>query len=300
MVAKLPHRAPLPHKKGRMAEQQYFDRDSLDTPGVQDNMKPYKKKTVTMLMRVDGPFTVKTREGEVTSPDGWLAIDSKGWPYPVAADEFDSIYVPADEEVAPGEEESNNSTEDQTMDTQELNLRRKAASLELEGYEKLAEAQRIMDACNCGQAGACEAAMTTPPAIGMGAPQTVATEAVLPPQGLTVGAEPTTVTLVMAPQEKLASLQILNKVAQELFDHKDPEIRKLASEVDKIAEDLDKTAHVYESDTTDPELELHSAFKGGVDKHDKDETFMNEFKTDIHHEVAQAIKDKRVYQSVKD
>jgi len=39
-----------------------------------------------------GPFEVETREGTLTCEDGWLAIDSDGYPYPIAADEFNKIY----------------------------------------------------------------------------------------------------------------------------------------------------------------------------------------------------------------
>ena len=52
----------------------------------------YIKKEPVLATRIRGPFTVKTREGEVTTPDGWLAIDHHGWPYPIADNEFKAIY----------------------------------------------------------------------------------------------------------------------------------------------------------------------------------------------------------------
>jgi hypothetical protein len=52
----------------------------------------YRKATLTRATRVRGPFTVETREGLLTCPDGYLAIDAHGWPYPIAADEFRRIY----------------------------------------------------------------------------------------------------------------------------------------------------------------------------------------------------------------
>jgi hypothetical protein len=52
----------------------------------------YRKTTVTRALRMDGPFTVETREGTVTCRDGYLAVDAGGWPYPIAADEFEAIY----------------------------------------------------------------------------------------------------------------------------------------------------------------------------------------------------------------
>lgn len=53
----------------------------------------FAKRTTTPAIRIDGPFSVKTREGTITCEDGWLAVDSGGWPYPIAADEFDRIYA---------------------------------------------------------------------------------------------------------------------------------------------------------------------------------------------------------------
>lgn len=238
--------------------------------------KGYRKKTVTKIARIDGPFEVETREGSVYCPDGYLAIDSKGYPYPVAADEFEAIYEPE------------NQNEDSSMNQQEILLRKQAAALELEAYAKLEEAMKAREAC-----GNCDAAMMAGgPSVG---PATIVSpEATLPEQHV----QPV-VTLVMASTEKRASLEILNKVASELFNSGDAEMKKLAQEVDNIAESLDKCAFVYESDTKDPELEMHTCFKGGVDDHDKDEPYMSEFKTDVSHEVAQAIKDKRVYAPIK-
>ena len=58
------------------------------------DFKEYKKKTVTKLARVDGPFQVETREGLLSCPDGYLALDTQGWPYPIAKDEAERIYEP--------------------------------------------------------------------------------------------------------------------------------------------------------------------------------------------------------------
>lgn len=52
----------------------------------------YRKKSLTKAMRMEGPFIVQTREGELTCSNGWLAVDAHGWPYPIAADEFEKIY----------------------------------------------------------------------------------------------------------------------------------------------------------------------------------------------------------------
>ncbi len=53
----------------------------------------YLKKTATPMVRMTGPFEVQTREGIITCEDGFLACDSGGWPYPIAADEHARIYV---------------------------------------------------------------------------------------------------------------------------------------------------------------------------------------------------------------
>jgi hypothetical protein len=56
----------------------------------------YRKITTTKMLRMPGPFRVQTREGIIECPDGFLAIDSGGWPYPIAADEHARIYELAD------------------------------------------------------------------------------------------------------------------------------------------------------------------------------------------------------------
>lgn len=56
------------------------------------DFKSYRKHAVTKATRIDGPFTVDTSEGPLTCKDGYLCIDARGYPYPVAADEFVLIY----------------------------------------------------------------------------------------------------------------------------------------------------------------------------------------------------------------
>lgn len=55
----------------------------------------YQKQVPTKAYRMKGPFTVETSEGPLTCADGYLCLDARGYPYPVAADEFDLIYGPA-------------------------------------------------------------------------------------------------------------------------------------------------------------------------------------------------------------
>lgn len=52
----------------------------------------FRKKVTTRMVRIDGPFTVETSEGPLRCADGWLAMDARGYPYPIAADEQALIY----------------------------------------------------------------------------------------------------------------------------------------------------------------------------------------------------------------
>jgi hypothetical protein len=68
-----------------------FTRDNVaDVPA--ENWRTYRKVPTTGAVRVVGAFEVETREGILTCPDGYLAIDAHGWPYPIAKDEFEAIY----------------------------------------------------------------------------------------------------------------------------------------------------------------------------------------------------------------
>lgn len=54
----------------------------------------FRKKALTRAARIVGPFVVETSEGTLTCSDGWICIDARGYPYPVADDEFRLIYEP--------------------------------------------------------------------------------------------------------------------------------------------------------------------------------------------------------------
>lgn len=54
--------------------------------------KTYRKKVETKAIRIKGEFIVQTSEGPLSCKDGYLAIDARGYPYPIAADEFELIY----------------------------------------------------------------------------------------------------------------------------------------------------------------------------------------------------------------
>lgn len=72
---------------------QTFSADVI--PGLNDGWRTYRKHALTSAIRIDGPFEVETSEGKLTCQDGWLAIDKRGYPYPIADDEFRMIYEEA-------------------------------------------------------------------------------------------------------------------------------------------------------------------------------------------------------------
>jgi hypothetical protein len=57
-----------------------------------DAFQTFRKKALTKALRMPGPFEVQTSEGPLRCEDGWLCMDARGYPYPVAADEFELIY----------------------------------------------------------------------------------------------------------------------------------------------------------------------------------------------------------------
>lgn len=64
-----------------------------------DQIAEFRKIKLTKAIRMGRSFTVHTSEGPLTCQDGWLCFDARGYPYPVAADEFDLIYEPANHEA---------------------------------------------------------------------------------------------------------------------------------------------------------------------------------------------------------
>ncbi len=72
---------------------QRFTKDNLPVPD--SGWRCYRKKVTTMAIRIDGPFVVETSEGDLRCEDGYLGIDARGYPYPIAADEFALIYEEA-------------------------------------------------------------------------------------------------------------------------------------------------------------------------------------------------------------
>lgn len=66
-----------------------------DIPST-EHFRLYRKRHLTQATRIDGPFRVETAEGPLDCQDGYLALDSRGYPYPIDAKEFAAIYEPAD------------------------------------------------------------------------------------------------------------------------------------------------------------------------------------------------------------
>ena len=65
-----------------------------DLPSAPAGWPLYRKVALTHAIRIDGPFTVTTSEGPLRCEDGYLAVDARGYPYPIAAAEFELIYEP--------------------------------------------------------------------------------------------------------------------------------------------------------------------------------------------------------------
>ena len=76
--------------------EQIFSVDRL--PSDPESWPRYRKTALTRATRIDGPFTVQTSEGPLRCQDGYLATDARGYPYPIAADEFALIYERAGRE----------------------------------------------------------------------------------------------------------------------------------------------------------------------------------------------------------
>lgn len=77
---------------------EYGDGDVLVKSFDPGSWPKWRKVAVRSATRMTGPFTVETSEGPLTCEDGYLAHDARGYPYPIAAEEFSRIYV---EEPAP-------------------------------------------------------------------------------------------------------------------------------------------------------------------------------------------------------
>lgn len=66
--------------------------NSENIPIGEPGWATYRKKVLTKALKIDGPFIVETSEGQLNCKDGYLAMDARGYPYPIATDEFKLIY----------------------------------------------------------------------------------------------------------------------------------------------------------------------------------------------------------------
>ena len=75
--------------------ERFYTRDNLPDGDYQRFMKTYE----TPAVRIDGTFYCVTSEGNTVScTDGWLAVDSSGYPYPINDAEFRRTYTPVPRE----------------------------------------------------------------------------------------------------------------------------------------------------------------------------------------------------------
>lgn len=54
--------------------------------------REYRKVSTTRMVRIKGAFVVETSEGPLRCADGYVAMDARGYPYPIATDEQAMIY----------------------------------------------------------------------------------------------------------------------------------------------------------------------------------------------------------------
>lgn len=73
-----------------MQDEPVFSTENL--PGDPADWDLFRKTALTRMKRIDGPFTVQTSEGPLRCENGFLAMDARGYPYPIAVDEQVKIY----------------------------------------------------------------------------------------------------------------------------------------------------------------------------------------------------------------
>lgn len=71
---------------------------ATNLPSEPQTWPRWRKTALTRAVKINGPFVVKTDEGPLVCEDGWLALDSRGLPYPIASEEFATIYEPVAED----------------------------------------------------------------------------------------------------------------------------------------------------------------------------------------------------------
>lgn len=155
------------------------------------------------------------------------------------------------------------------MNLENLKLQSKIASLRAEAYKKLAMAEE-MEKAGCGE-------------MPMGMPLS------MPPAPVEgqEGEEAPAVVIRIPYGVKMASLTALNQVSAELVKMGGDQNLKTASEIDKIAQQIEKQAKTLENDKD--ESWMKGYFKAGELHGDADEKFMGEFNTDVSDEVKNAL-----------
>lgn len=74
-----------------------FDRYTLP----KDGWKRYRQRGTRWMFPASGPLTVITREGSYSLGEEWsgfIAVDARGYPYPIAGDEHEITYEAVDDE----------------------------------------------------------------------------------------------------------------------------------------------------------------------------------------------------------
>ncbi len=69
-----------------------YNKENFDDKLQNAKWKSYTKTKNIDAVKMIGPFIVETSEGTLTCKDGYLAIDARGYPYPIATKEFELIY----------------------------------------------------------------------------------------------------------------------------------------------------------------------------------------------------------------
>lgn len=64
--------------------------------GGPETWPEYRRRVPVRAIRMPGPFTVETSNGTVSCSNGYLAVDARGFPYPIDALEFELIYDPVE------------------------------------------------------------------------------------------------------------------------------------------------------------------------------------------------------------
>lgn len=80
----------------------WFSKGNMEGLIAVSEWPAYRKTALTRALRMNGEFVVETSEGPLRCADGYLAIDARGYPYPIATEEFELIYQPVSGNEANG------------------------------------------------------------------------------------------------------------------------------------------------------------------------------------------------------